>query len=125
MSFTGHEPRLDDVRHIEDLKKSVHLQPHGQGDRVRIAFALLVASFFFELDRTPVFEGGQYLCVGFIRCRNDPNAVLRAIATIHNTELDFVTENQGLGVLTPDDICPSSRMFSKKVLFQIRQLEDM
>ena len=125
VSFTGEEPRLDDVRHIEDLRKSVHLQPNGRGDRAKIAFALLVTSFYFELDGKPMFEGGQYLCAGFIRCRNDPHAVLQALANIHSTGLEFVTETQGLGTLASDDICPTCRTFCKRVLFHVRQLEDI
>lgn len=53
--FSGGEPRLDDVGRMDELRQSVHLQPEGPRDRKRIALAILVTSFYFELDTIPIF----------------------------------------------------------------------
>jgi len=122
--FEGDEPRLDDVRCMDELRRSVQLQPDGPRDRASIAFAILVASFFFELDRVPVFEANQYHCQGFVRCRNDPKAVLQSLGKTYSN-LGFVTEFESLGTLTTEDICSSCHLYCKKVQFCVRHLDDV
>ena len=97
--FRGDEPRLDDVHCMDDLRRSVQLQPDGPKDTASIAFALLVASFYFELDTLPALEANRYYCRGFLRCRNNSRAVLNSLAKIHSN-LEFVTDFESLGTLT-------------------------
>ena len=61
--FKGDEPRLDDVELMDELRRSVQLKPNALRDRSSIAFALLVASFFFKLAVIPIFEANHYICV--------------------------------------------------------------
>ncbi len=124
VSFPSDEPRLDDVGCMNDLRKSVHLQPEGPRDRTRIALALLVASFFFELDNLPTFEGGRYFCQGSIRCRNDPRAVIRALNKLYGDQLEFVMETGALGFLSATDVCATCHLFGKKAQFYVRHLEE-
>ena len=124
--FEGDEPRLDDVEVMDELRRSVQLEPNALRDRSSIAFALLVASFFFELAAIPTFEANHYICQGFVRCRNDSKAVLEALMRLQGTTmLEFVNENEGLATLTPQDICPLCHMYSKKVQFYVRHLDDV
>jgi len=123
--FLGDEPRLDDVGCMGELRRSVQLQPNGLRDRSNVAFALLVASFFFELDRAPTFETGRYLCQGFIMCRNNPQAVLKSLTKLHNTRLELVTDDVSLGVLSPGDVCSMCHMYCKRVHFYVRHREDI
>ena len=124
VSFQGDGPRLDDVRCIDELRRSVQLQPDGPRDRASIAFALLVASFYFELDTTPTFETNRYYCRGFLRCRNDSQAVLNSLAKIHSN-LEFVTDFESLGTLTSDDICSRCHIYCKRIQFSVRHPDDM
>lgn len=123
--FEGMEPHLDDVECMETLRRSVHLQPQGARDRANIASALLVASFYFELDSAPHYELGQYHCTGMIRCRNDFEAVLKTLARVHPDQLEFMTETENLGFLSPNDSCRTCHLYHKRVQFQVRRLEDV
>ena len=125
VSFEGTEPPLDDIGCMTSLRRSVHLQPQGAQDRMNVASALLIASFYFELETPPLFQVGQYLCTGSIRCRNDFRAVCNSLATMHTNELEIVTETESLGVVTANDLCEVCRLYHKKVQFHVRQLEDI
>ena len=122
--FSGDEPRLDDIGCVNELRKSVHLQPEGLRDRSRIALALLVASFFFELENIPTFEGGQYLCRGFIRCRNEAQGVVQSLARLYGEKLEFTMETGTLGILSAADICTNCHLYCKKVSFYVRHLDE-
>ncbi|KAK3167630.1 hypothetical protein OEA41_010757 [Lepraria neglecta] len=126
VSFRGDEPRLDDVQCMEDLRRSVQLQPDGPKDRASIVFALLVASFYLELDTetVPAFEANRYCCRGFLRCRNDSRAVLNSLAKIHSN-LEFITDFESLGTLTLDDICSRCHLYCRRVQFSVRHPDDV
>ena len=124
--FEGEEPRLDDIQFMDELRRSVQLEPTVLRDRSGIVFALLVASFFFELAAIPTFEANHYICQGFVRCRNGSRAVLESLTRLQGTTmLEFVNENEGLGTLILQDICPLCHMYSKKVQFYVRHLDDV
>lgn len=122
--FTGDEPRLDDVQCVDGLRQSVRLQPQGAKDRTDVTFALLVASFYFELDAIPVFEANRYYCTGVIRCRNDAHGVLQLLGRLHDG-LEFATDAESLGELTIKDVCPRCHIYCKKVNFSVRYLDDV
>lgn len=122
--FSGEEPRLDDVERVEELRRSVHLQPDGPKDRTGIAFALLVTSFFFELDTIPIFEEGRYFCQGVIRCRNNPRSVTRSLNKLFGTHLEFTTSTVSLGLLSVDDVCGTCQLYQRRVRFYVRHLEE-
>ena len=44
------EACIDDTDQMKELKKCVHLLPHDLKDRINAASALLIASFYFELQ---------------------------------------------------------------------------
>ena len=120
--FAGDEPRLDDLGYLDTLRTSVHLQPDGSRDRTKIAFALLVASFYFELDRVPTFEQGRYLCEGSIRCRNEPCAVIQSLRKMYGNRLEFTMDSGILGPLGVEDVCSVCRLYCKKAQFYVRHL---
>lgn len=122
--FQGDEPRLDDVGCVDELRRSVHLHAEGPRDRTKIALALLVASFFFELDTVPWFEGGRYLCQGYIRCRNDPKAVIHALIRLYGAQMEFTFETGTLGALSVEDVCSTCNLYCKKVRFYVRHLKE-
>lgn len=122
--FSGEEPRLDDVERVEELRRSVHLQPDGPRDRTGIAFALLVTSFFLELDTIPKFEEGRYFCQGYIRCRNNPRSVIRSLNKLYGTHLEFTTSTVSLGLLSVNDVCGTCQLYQRRVRFYVRHLEE-
>ena len=122
--FAGAEPRLDDVRYIDELKESVQLQLDGFRDRKRVALALLVATFFFELDTVPTFDKGRYYCRGVIRCRNEPRAVIQSLNKLYRDRLEFTLGSGTLGELSIGDICGAYQLYCKKAHFYVRHLEE-
>ncbi|KAL6714244.1 hypothetical protein ACLMJK_007667 [Lecanora helva] len=123
--YSSLEPRLDDLKCMDALRTSIHLQPQGHKDRTDVAFALLVASFYFELYEPPSFAAGQYFCTGIIRCRNNFLAVFNSLIRLHGPQLDFVLGSEHLGELSREDVCRVCHLFSKRVQFNVRQLEDV
>ena len=123
--FVGDEPRLDDVGRIEELRNSVHLEPEGPRDRKRIALAILVTSFYFELSSMLIFELGKYLCTGVIRCRNSPRAVLHSLNKHYGTQLELITAAGTLGMLTSQDVCSVCHLYCKRVHFYVHHLEEV
>ena len=117
--FAGEEPRLDDIQCMEALKSIMLLQPE---DKTTIAFALLAASFYFELDRVPSLEAGRYYCSGFVRCRNDSRAVLASLSRLHG-QLGFATDIDDLGVVKNWDVCSCCHNYCKRVQFSVRNLD--
>ena len=124
VAFEGAEPLLDDIQCIDTLRRSVHLQPQGARERTDVASALLIASFYFELEVLPKFQAGQYLCTGMIRCRNDFDSVFKSLSRIHTSPLRFMTETENLGMLNMEDVCNSCHLYHKRIQFFVRQLDD-
>ena len=125
VSFKSMEPWLDDIKCMTSFRRSVYLQPQGAQDRMNVASALLIASFYFELETPPLFQINYYLCTDTIRYRNDFRAVCNSLATIYTNELEIVTETESLGVITANDLCEVCRLYHKRVQFHVRQLEDI
>ncbi|OQE10117.1 hypothetical protein PENFLA_c001G05423 [Penicillium flavigenum] len=93
--------RLDDVQSIPLQKEQIHLRPQGQ--LIEVATALLVSNFYFQLDTSPTYDGGFYLCEGSIRCRGIYKDIVNALITLHQPNLEFVTANETLTSLDLQD----------------------
>lgn len=118
------EAGIDDVDHMDDLRRCVQMQPRGHEDRVKIAAALLLASFYFELDAVPLLETGQYKCLGSIRCRNEGKAVINALHGLLGLQLEFYTGTASLGKVSAKDLCEACQLYRKKITIRVRRLED-
>ena len=125
VQFRGQEPRLDDVHSMDELRRSVLLQPSDVGNLKSIAFALLAASFYFELDTTPFYQNGYYVCRGRIRCRNDIRAVLAALRHLGVVRSEFWISSRGLGTLTGDDVCGVCHEYGNSIHFCVRTLSEI
>ena len=119
------ETSIENPNHMNDLRKYVHLLPHGLKDRINAASALLVASFYFELQTIPNFENGSYACQGTIRCRNNCDQVLKFFATHYSAQSEFLINASFLGQLSSSDICTNCHKYAKKINFYVKQLEDV
>lgn len=119
--FPGEAPPMDDVNHMEELRECVHLQPNGDTECQKVAFALLVSTLFFELNSIPILSNGKYHCQGTIRCRLQGTVICEALTRIHPMTLTFMTDSEVLSYFDPDqDLCRSCHQFKKHVEFVIR-----
>ena len=116
--------KLDDVGQMEQLKRCVQLHPTGNDDRIHTASALLIGSFFFELQCLPVFEAGRYLCQGWIRCRNDFDSIFHSLTNMHGSSGEFQVNTERLGQVNPKDLCRSCGTYRKRIAFYVKELED-
>lgn len=109
--------RLDDVQSIPLQKEQIHLRPQGQ--LIEVATALLVSNFYFQLDTSPIYDGGFYLCEGSIRCRGVYKDIVNALITLHQPEMEFVTANETLASLDLQG-CQMCSLYNKHVSFYVR-----
>jgi hypothetical protein len=49
-------PDIDDISTMDELRAQVQTQPLGNIKRLEIITALLASSFYFELDRPPIYD---------------------------------------------------------------------
>jgi hypothetical protein len=118
---------IDDVGQMDILRREVHLQPKGASRQLEVASALLISSFYFELDTIPEYDNGYYRCEGSIRCRNSSLEVIKALSRLFDSRprLEFTKAESGLlGVLEEKDICSFCQRYSKGVCFYVRHPKD-
>lgn len=121
VSLSGDGPAMDDIQRIDELRACVHLQPDSGKSQLNTAFALLISTFFFELSSAPTFQAGRYFCEGTIRCRLSGRTICQTLRRIHQLNLTFMTSDQVLGQLEPEnDLCTGCSRYLKKVHFIIR-----
>ena len=89
-------PKMNDEKEMENLRRAV--REHGATERRNLKNALLMASFFFELDHRPILGHEPilghrlYHCQGSIRCRVTPLPVINALQVDRGNELEFVLD---------------------------------
>jgi len=116
---------IDDIDRMDQLRDYVHTQPHNDRFRRVTAFALLVATFFFELTSEPLFQNGKVYCKGTIRCRLKGSAICQTLTRIHPSDLVFLAENEIIGYYKGDeDLCSRCHRYQKEVEFAIRHLNE-
>ena len=120
------ESRLDDVKQMEKLRRSIYLQPEDtrRDELKRILCAVLAATFFFELESLPVYEAGAYTCRGFIRCRNDPLAVLQVVNKLYPQGARFALSTVTLSPLLHDHICPACTCYCQSIQLTVAKLSE-
>ncbi|KAJ6001642.1 hypothetical protein N7522_006869, partial [Penicillium canescens] len=109
--------RLDDVQSIPLQKEQIHLHPPGQ--LIEVATALLVSNFYFQLDTSPIYDGGFYLCEGSIRCRGVYKNIVNALITLYQPKMEFVTANETLASLDLQ-ACEMCSLYNRHVSFYVR-----
>ena len=89
-----------------------------------IARAFKAISFFFELDKSLVFENGQYTCYGSILSRSpDSRALVQSLRTSYPSA-QFLDQESSLGFLGLNDLCELCRRFQKLIKIHIRHPSD-
>ena len=123
LDIPGDGPAMDDVDRMDELRDAVH-KSLGNGQKVRrIAFALLISSFFFELTSFPFFHGGRFYCSGVIRCRLSGRQIYGALKNISQSTYVFMMNNEVVGHLDfENDFCGHCHRYRKQVEFIVGQL---
>lgn len=134
----------DDTTSLQDLRDQVQNHSKGRELRRQVVRNLLSSCFYFELESMPVFEDGVHICTGYIRIRNNPDAVLSTLFEVFpssciefrisepknerrytkgeygtsNTRLAFVDRISKLGS------CRKCNRFALQVSFKVRHITD-
>jgi hypothetical protein len=87
-------PKMNDENEMDSLRRQVRLREHGEDERGNVLVALLIASFFFELDNMPVFAHGLHHCQGSIRCRGDPLPIVQALQPHTTNDVEFLLHQE-------------------------------
>lgn len=107
---------IDNAEAMDDYRNLVILQPGSSRMARQAATALLIARFFFVVDKLPREEpsGPQIRYHGSIRCKGPTMPVLEALLRLHSQEMEFVTDTTTLGKFQGrDDICASCKRYCK------------
>ena len=125
LSIPGNGPAMDEVGRMDELRVAVHASLEDSEQFPRIAFALLVSSFFFELTSVPLFHSGKFYCRGAIRCRLDGFRACSVMERLSRSKCVFLNGNELLGYLEPgSDCCEECRRYQKRVEFIVRDLRE-
>ena len=127
VSLPENEPRIDDTSRLEELKNIVLLDRSLLRNSQETIYALIIASFYFELDHKPMArEGTRIRCFGRIRCRLSGEAIIKVLEHIQISRLTFVTSSGMLGVYKgKGDLCPLCQRYRKQVEFSVLDLNDI
>ncbi|KAH1893616.1 hypothetical protein KXV57_002773 [Aspergillus fumigatus] len=89
---------IDNAEAMDDYRNLVILQPGSSRMARQAATALLIARFFFVVDKLPREEpsGPQIRYHGSIRCKGPTMPVLEALLRLHSQEMEFVTDTTTL-----------------------------
>jgi len=91
------EPGIDNISRMSELQESVRLNPQLMESCRKTLYALLIATFYFELDTLPTNPLGQFQCFGTIRCRLPGKVMVQLLGRIHSSHLTFETSSKTLG----------------------------
>ena len=119
------EPGIDNTSRMGELRESVHSDSILQENCEETVYALLVTSFYFELDSLPkAHPGGRLLCSGMIRCRLPGEVIIKLLEQLHPFPLSFTTHSRTLGYHHGNhDLCLSCTQYRKHVKFTVRDLD--
>ncbi len=122
--LSRNEPTMDNTSRMDELRQLVHLNSQMIQVCEETIYALLIASFYFELSciPSPLLEN-QIRCLGTIRCRLPGEVMVELLERIHPSRLSFVTHSRALGYyFGKRDLCSSCRRYRKSVEFIVRDL---
>ena len=115
---------MDNTSWMDELRQLVHLNSQMIQECEETIYALLVASFYFELSCIPSpLPENQIRCLGTIRCRLSGEVMAELLEQIHPSCISFVTHSRALGYyFSKRNLCPSCRRYRKSVEFTVRDL---
>ncbi|KAK6815592.1 hypothetical protein RU639_008662 [Aspergillus parasiticus] len=119
--------RLDATDSLQLQRDNVHLHPRSRKDLVKVALALLITNFYFELDHPLIYDQGVYYCQGSVRCRHSFYHVAAALERLlQSPVIEFITAS---GILSKchlnDGVCILCHRYRKKISFTVRHPTDI
>ncbi|KKZ67221.1 hypothetical protein EMCG_07087 [[Emmonsia] crescens] len=122
----GMAAAIDNVNDINGYRDLVLLQPGAVRMVAEAASALLISTFYLELDTLPESDNGPLHCRGTIRCRPPIRSILPPLSLLHGSQkMCFVTDSEFLGhFLGEKDICSCCDRYAKKISFEVRHLDE-
>ena len=117
----GVSVRLDDITKMASLQAIVQGQSELREEQHHTVFSLLLSTFFFELDRMPVYYEGLYYITGSLRCRYDARKIFQCLRNF-STAMEITTTEAFLGVLQEESICSACHRFKKPLVLRVRDL---
>ncbi|KAF4202417.1 hypothetical protein CNMCM8927_000229 [Aspergillus lentulus] len=109
---------IDNADAMDDYQNLVTLQLGSARMARKAATALLVARFYFVLDRLPeeIPTRTHYWYQGSIHCKGPTKPILEALNKLHLDGLEFITDRGTLGGFhSLEDICLSCQQYRKPV----------
>jgi hypothetical protein len=118
--------RLNNIKDMDLVRQSVHLSLHSHTSLMDVTSALLISSFYFELDVPPVFESGIYHYQGSIHCRTNCSAVMNALARVHLSQIKYVTATKVLAEYRLNrNIYPVYHRYQKDITLHVRHPDNV
>ncbi|KAL2038823.1 hypothetical protein N7G274_008581 [Stereocaulon virgatum] len=119
------EPAMDNTSRMDELRQLVYLNPQMIQECEETIYALLIASFYFELNTSlSPMPGNRMRCLGTIRCRLPGGVMVRLVERIHPSRLSFATHSKALGYYFGERNL-SCRRYRKSVEFTVRDLDQL
>lgn len=122
--LSRNESAMNNTGRMDELRQLVHLNSRMIQECEETIYALLIASFYFELSCIPsLLSEHRIRCLGTIRCRISGEVMMELLERIHPSRLSFGTHNRALGYyFGKRDLCSSCRRYRKSVEFTVRDL---
>ena len=119
-------PPINDVDYIEKMRASIALQRDTTYEGIELASAILIASFYFELDAVLRYEAGLFRYKGSIFCRNNARAVIRALIKIDRCLSKFFKDKAYLTECSgASEVCREYCRYRKRVAFYVKDLNSL
>jgi len=92
------ESGIDNTSRMRELRESVHQNLQLMGNCQMTVYALLITTFYFELDGLlRNLSEDRFQCSGMICCRLSGKAIVEVLEQVHSSQLTFVTNTRTLG----------------------------
>lgn len=118
------EPDIDNTSQMRKLWKSVHQNPQLMKNCQMTVYALLITTFYFELNGlSRNLPGDWFKCFEMIRCRLPDKAIVEVLEQVHSSQLTFVTNTRTLGYYNERrDLCSMCQWYQKNIEFSVRDM---
>lgn len=110
----------------ERISWCVHHQLNDEIKCQKIAFALFVSMFFFELICIFTFSNEKYHCQNTIQFRIKKTIVCETLTRLHFATLTFMTKNEILNYFEFDqNFCKNCHQYKKTMEFVVRYFTEI
>ena len=115
---------IDDTTGLKELEDCVESSLQLSRQAEQAMYALLVATFYFELDSSPSKSGPGLHCSGTIRCRLPGQTIVLLLERLNPRRMAFVLGKKILGDYNgKQDLCHSCDRYRKHIQFYVGDLE--